>query len=121
MEDKLEKIAKEYGWMFKFKDEDLDYLQNSSDLYDCICSERRVAFMMGAMWRMNNMWTSVEEGFPEVNISVFIITKNGNIAISKMYIPKDCKGNILGGKQWNGSASFKDSVIAWMYKPKLNK
>ena len=78
-------------------------------------------FKQGAQWQKDNMWTSVEEGLPEVNISVFIITKNGNIAISKMYIPKDCKGNILGGKQWKGSASFKDSVIAWMYKPKLNK
>ena len=44
-----------------------------------------------------------------------------NENVSKMYIPKDCKGNILGDKKWNGSSSFRDSIIAWMYKPKFKK
>lgn len=79
------------------------------------------SFKRGAQWQLNNMWISVEEELPDVGISVFVLTENGNIAVSKMYIPKDCKGNILGDKKWNGSSSFRDSIIAWMYKPEFKK
>ncbi len=79
------------------------------------------SFILGAQWQLENMWIPVEGELPDVGISVFILTENGNIAVSKMYIPKDCKGNILGDKKWNGSSSFRDSIIAWMYKPKFKK
>ena len=79
------------------------------------------SFILGAQWQKENMWTSVGEDLPDVEKPVFVLTTKGNIAVSKMYIPKDCNGYVLGWKEWNGSSSFRDSIIAWMYKPKFKK
>ena len=78
-------------------------------------------FISGTKWQLDNMWIEVESGLPIIDIPVFVLTKNGSIAVSKMYIPKDCYGNVLGDKEWKGSNSFGESIIAWMYKPKFKK
>lgn len=66
-------------------------------------------------------WIPVEEELPEVNIKVMAVTNNGKCVITSMYIPKDCKGNILGEREWRGSYSFKQSVSAWMPIPAYEK
>ena len=79
------------------------------------------SFIAGAEWQRNNMWISVEEGIPAVDIQCFVITKNGKCSVSNMYIPKDCYGNVLGEKEWKGSFSFKESIVAWMPIPEIKK
>ena len=109
MKNKLEDAAREYAEIRGNIDKETQsYIEYNS-------------FKDGAQWQLENMWIPVEGELPDVGISVFVLTENGNIAVSKMYIPKDCKGNILGDKEWNGSSSFRDSIIAWMYKPKFKK
>ena len=79
------------------------------------------AFLDGAEWQKNNMWISVDEDLPYVGKQCFVITKNGKCSVSNMYIPKDCYGNVLGGKEWKGSPSFKESIVAWMAIPEIKK
>ena len=79
------------------------------------------SFKQGAQWQLENMWIPVKEELPNVGIPVFALTVNGNIAVSKMYIPKDCYGTILGEKEWKGSHAFKQSIVAWMPIPKFKK
>ena len=67
------------------------------------------------------MWISVEEELPDVDKQCFVITKNGKCSVSNMYIPKDCYGNVLGEKEWKGSFSFKESIVAWMPIPEIKK
>ena len=117
MENKLEIAARLHQSCFEKSDGDgcIDGYLNGK------WGQSYKSFILGAQWQLENMWIPVEGEFPDVGISVFVLTENGNIAVSKMYIPKDCKGNILGDKKWNGSSSFRDSIIAWMYKPKFKK
>lgn len=79
------------------------------------------SFIAGAEWQKNNMWISVDEDLPYVGKQCFVITKNGKCSVSNMYIPKDCYGNVLGGKEWKGSQSFNDSIVAWMPIPEIKK
>lgn len=58
-------------------------------------------------------WVSVEDKLPEVDTMVFIYTTNGKCGISSMYIPKDCYGNVLGGKEWRGCAAMKNAITHW--------
>ena len=69
-------------------------------------------FRKGARWQIANMWVPMEERLPEVDTPVFVLTANDKISVSSMYTPKDCHGNVLGEKEWKGSASFKESIIA---------
>lgn len=78
-------------------------------------------FRKGARWQIANMWVPVEERLPEVDTPVFVLTANDKISVSSMYIPKDCYGTILGENEWSGSYSFKQSIVAWMYKPEFKK
>ena len=59
-------------------------------------------------------WISIEKRLPPVGTKVLVKTKNGNCLVSSMYIPTDCKGTVLGGKQWKGSGALKDSIVKWM-------
>lgn len=79
------------------------------------------SFVAGAEWQKENMWISVDESLPDVDKQCFVITKKGKCSVSNMYIPKDCYGNTLGGKEWKGSFYFKESIIAWMPIPKIKK
>ena len=79
------------------------------------------SFIAGAEWQKNNMWIPVEEDIPDVDIQCFVITKNGKCSVSNMYIPKDCYGTVLGEKEWKGSFSFKESIVAWMPIPEIKK
>ena len=99
-----------YYQSFEYPSNTKRIISNSEDLFFC-----------GAEWQRNNMWISVEEGIPDVDIQCFVITKNGKCSVSNMYIPKDCYGNVLGGKEWKGSQSFKDSIVAWMPIPEFNE
>lgn len=79
-------------------------------------------FGSGAEWadsHPKNPWISVKEQLPNVSQEVIVLTKNGKCVVSSMYIPKDCKGNILGSKEWKGSKTFKDSIVLWMTIPEL--
>ncbi|MFV0587509.1 DUF551 domain-containing protein [Bacteroides reticulotermitis] len=78
-------------------------------------------FRKGAQWQIANMWVPVEERLPEVDTPVFVLTSNDKISVSSMYIPKDCYGTVLGKNEWSGSHSFKQSIVAWMYKPEFKK
>lgn len=120
MENKLEGAARKYADISEDVAEPMS-LSFQSDLGKVFKYHDYQAFKKGAEWQKNNMWISVKEGLPEVENSVFVLTKNGKISVSKMYIPKDCHGNILGEKEWHGSASFRDSIIAWMPIPKSKK
>ena len=105
--DKLEEAANVFA-----SSETLSEYENSL----CVSS-----FIAGAEWQKNNMWISVEEGLPDVGKQCFVITKNGKCSVSNMYIPKDCYGNVLGEKEWKGSFSFKESIVAWMPIPEIKK
>ena len=99
-----------YYQSFEYPSNTKRVISNSEDLFFC-----------GAEWQRNNMWISVEEGIPAVDIQCFVITKNGKCSVSNMYIPKDCYGNVLGEKEWKGSFSFKESIVAWMPIPEIKK
>lgn len=58
-------------------------------------------------------WISVEKRLPPVGTKVLVKTKNGNCLVSSMYVPTDCKGTVLGEKQWKGSGMLKDSIVKW--------
>lgn len=58
-------------------------------------------------------WISVEKRLPPVGTKVLVKTKNGNCLVSSMYVPTDCKGTVLGEKQWKGSGALKDSIVKW--------
>lgn len=59
-------------------------------------------------------WIEVDDKLPEVGEYVLCATKGGKYMINSMYIPKDCKGKVLGPKEWRGSSSVKDSITHWM-------
>lgn len=107
MKNKLEKEARFFRR--KFESEFIPEISERDKI--------EVAFEAGAQWQKENMWTSVGEDLPDVEKPVFVLTTKGNIAVSKMYIPKDCNGYVLGGKEWKGSNTFKESIIAWMPRP----
>lgn len=62
-------------------------------------------------------WISVERRLPPVGTKVLVKTKNGNYLVSGMYIPTDCKGTVLGEKQWKGSGTLKDNIVKWRPMP----
>lgn len=66
---------------------------------------------------IQNLWTPVEESFPEIGETVIVLSRNGKVTTSQRYIPKDIYGNITGKETWKGSKSFADSIIAWMRIP----
>lgn len=85
---------------------------------DCVRQDVINAFEAGSEWQAKQSpWISVEERLPDVGISVFVRTTNKKYDLTSMYIPTDCKGNILGPKEWHGSGSFKDSITHWMPIP----
>jgi hypothetical protein len=85
-----------------------------------IVSDMEQSFIDGSNWQKSNMWIPIEEELPDVDKQCFVITKNGKCSASNMYIPKDCHGNVLGEKEWKGSLSFKESIVAWMPIPEFN-
>ena len=99
-----------YYQSFEYPSNTKRIISNSEDLFFC-----------GAEWQRNNLWIPVEEGLPDIDKQCFVITKNGKCSVSNMYIPKDCYGNVLGEKEWKGSQSFKDSIVAWMPIPEIKK
>ena len=90
-----------------------------SEIKDVV-SDMDQSFIDGANWQKNNMWIFVKNELPDVDRQCFVITKNGKCSVSNMYIPKDCHGNVLGEKEWKGSLSFKESIVAWMPIPEFN-
>jgi hypothetical protein len=79
------------------------------------------SFIAGTEWQKENMWIPVEEKLPDANKPCFVITKNNKCSVSNMYIPKDCHGKVIGEKEWKGSLSFKESIVAWMPIPEFKK
>lgn len=117
---KLEEAAKKHAGITP----DVLDIKNLRDLRTISARKslpRYNSFVEGAKWQLNNMWIPVEEGLPDVDKQCFVITKNGKCSASNMYIPKDCHGNILGEKEWEGSLSFKESIVAWMPIPEIKK
>ena len=111
---KLGNAARNYIYKYYADDE------YPSEIKD-IVNDSEQSFIAGAEWQKNNMWISVEEGMPVVGKRCFVITKNGKCSVSNMYIPKDCYGTVLGEKEWKGSFSFKESIVAWMPIPEIKK
>ena len=85
-----------------------------------IASDMEQSFIDGANWQKSNMWIPIEERLPDVDRQCSVITKNGKCSVSNMCIHKDCHGNVLGKKEWKGSLSFKESIVAWMPIPEFN-
>lgn len=57
---------------------------------------------------MKLSWIDVKDELPPVGIKVLVLTKNGNFAISSVYVHN-------GKYSWKGSSSFSDSVEKWKY------
>jgi hypothetical protein len=72
---------------------------------------KRISFIAGVEFAQQ--WISVEDELPEIEIEVIVKTINSKYSISKMYIPKDYNGTILGKKEWKGSGTFKSSITHW--------
>lgn len=142
----LEKAAKNYAdTMYRFEDRGVlyqetqndfkagaDYLKSSLleklqvykgamilDGYDP--EDSCIKFMNELIEEINrgeySSWISVEKQLPPVGTKVLVKTKNGNYLVSGMYIPTDCKGTVLGEKQWKGSGAFKDNIVKWRPMP----
>lgn len=79
-------------------------------------------FRKGAEWQAKQSpWVSLNDRLPEVGEKIIVVTKNHKYLLTEMYIPKDCKGNILGEKEWHVSSAVRDSIVAWMNIPKFEK
>lgn len=138
----LEKAAKNYAdTMYRFEDRGVlyqetqndfkagaDYLKSSLfeklqvykgamilDGYDP--EDSCIKFMNELIEEINggeySSWISIEKRLPPVGTKVLVKTKNGNCLVSSMYVPTDCKGTVLGEKQWKGSGTLKDSIVKW--------
>lgn len=80
-------------------------------------------FMQGVAIGMEvaSMWMLVKDELPEVDRPVLVVTNKGKYVVAQMYTPKDCYGNVLGEKEWKGSALFKESIVAWQYCPEFGE
>lgn len=142
----LEKAAKNYAdTMYRFEDRGVLYQETQNDFkaganwlksllleklqvykgamildgYDP--EDSCIKFMNELIEEINggeySSWISVEKQLPPVGTKVLVKTKNGNYLVSGMYIPTDCKGTVLGEKQWKGSGTLKDSIVKWRPMP----
>ena len=50
-------------------------------------------------------WIKVEDRLPEVDVNVIALTSKGKVMVTSMYIPKDCRGKVLGKAEWHGSSA----------------
>ena len=114
------RFADEHGFRVPYNVSGIEI--TNDDYYDKVdIKASKDGFLAGSEWKKNNMWISVKEELPDVDKQCFVITKNGKCSVSNMYIPKDCHGNVLGEKEWKGSLSFKESIVAWMPIPEFKK
>lgn len=60
-------------------------------------------------------WIKVEDRLPEVDVNVIALTSRGKVMVTSMYIPKDCKGKVLGKAEWHGSSTVTKSITYWSY------
>ena len=60
-------------------------------------------------------WIKVEDRLPGVDVNVIALTSNGKVMVTSMYIPKDCRGKVLGKAAWHGSSTVTASITHWMY------
>mgnify|MGYP002561219836 FL=1 len=60
-------------------------------------------------------WIKVEDRLPEVDVNVIALTSKGEVMVTSMYIPKDCRGKVLGKSKWHGSSTVAASITHWMY------
>lgn len=138
----LEKAAKNYAdTMYRFEDRGVLYQETQNDFkaganwlksllleklqvykgamildgYDP--EDSCIKFMNELIEEINggeySSWISIEKRLPPVGTKVLVKTKNGNCLVSSMYVPTDCKGTVLGEKQWKGSGTLKDSIVKW--------
>ncbi|MGJ7024965.1 hypothetical protein [Petrimonas sulfuriphila] len=71
-------------------------------------------FTAGANFILDKLrFKNPKEELPEIGEKVIVKTSNGKYAITEMYTPKDCRGTILGKKEWRGSYTFKNSIVGW--------
>ena len=120
LEEAANSFADKHGFIVPYNVSGIEI--TNDDYYDKVdVKASKDGFIAGAEWQKNNMWISVDEDLPYVGKQCFVITKNGKCSVSNMYIPKDCCGNVLGEKEWKGSLSFKESIVAWMPIPEIKK
>lgn len=86
-------------------------IEHCSNKYFHIGCISKNSFIAGGIFVQR--WIPVTEDLPDVGIKVLVKTRNNNVVITSMYIPRDILGNVLGEKEWRGSSSFKHSVIEW--------
>lgn len=85
---------------------------------ECVSSPYGIGFIDGACW-MNGCdnWIKTTDMLPDEGVEVLVITSNGKQRVVKMYIPRDCHGNVLREKEWKGSHLLKNSITHWKYLP----
>ena len=60
-------------------------------------------------------WIKVEDRLPEVDVNVIALTSRGKVMVTSTYVPKDCRGNVLGKAEWHGSSTVAASITHWSY------
>lgn len=59
-------------------------------------------------------WIKAENRLPDVDVNVIALTSRGKVMVTSMYIPKDCRGEVLGKAEWHGSSTVTASITHWM-------
>ena len=60
-------------------------------------------------------WIKVEDRLPEVDVNVIALTSRGQVMVTSMYVPKDCRGNVLGKAERHGTGTVAASITHWSY------
>lgn len=59
-------------------------------------------------------WIKVSDRLPDVDVNVIVLTSRNKVMVTSMYIPKDCRGKVLGAAEWRGSHTVSASITHWM-------
>jgi hypothetical protein len=111
---KLGQDCSEDGWVTGYLLRDLHKGEVLPHIFNCPCTWIVKEETIEPVGFHIAQWFKIEDRLPEVDEYVLCATKGGKYMINSMYIPKDCKGKVLGPKEWRGSSSAKDSITHWM-------
>lgn len=70
---------------------------------------------------IKSQWNNVLiAGLPSTDIDVIAKTRNNKYILCKTKLPKNSHGDIISDiPEWNVSKAVADSIIEWMYIPKI--
>lgn len=119
MDKKTELTNKYLEWLHHEIEE---YYGRKCDPKDMYYHNGDIALTFETAWdeALKHQWVNVNDGYPELDKRVLVLTKNKKIAISYRYIPKHTDGTVIGEPEWNGSTNLSKSIIAWMYIPSFD-